>query len=93
MALFVVSTPIGNLGDISKRAAETLARTALIAAEDTRSARRLLAACDISVHGKQLISYGEHNEAGMAPRLTEFLAQGQDVALISEGGTPLVSDP
>jgi 16S rRNA (cytidine1402-2'-O)-methyltransferase len=91
--LYLVGTPIGNLRDVSRRAAETLARAGVIAAEDTRSARRLLAALGISAEGKRLVSYGEHNEAGMAERLAEDLARGTDVAVVSEGGMPLISDP
>lgn len=91
--LYLVGTPIGNLGDVSRRAAETLARAGVIAAEDTRSARRLLAALGIPAEGKRLVSYGEHNEAAMAERLAEDLAAGTEVALVSEGGMPLISDP
>jgi 16S rRNA (cytidine1402-2'-O)-methyltransferase len=93
MPLYIVPTPLGNLGDISQRALEVLGKCAIIAAEDTRSARRLLSAFNIGGEGKQLLAYGEHNEAAMAPRLAEFLRNGQDIALVSEGGTPLVSDP
>ena len=93
MPLFIVATPLGNLSDMSPRAIETLKAAQVIAAEDTRSARRLMAAFDISADGKQILSYGEHNEAGMAPRLAEMLARGTTVAVVSEGGTPLVSDP
>jgi len=91
--LYLVATPIGNLGDISQRAVETLRKATVIAAEDTRSARRLLAALNIPAEGKQVVAYGDHNEAAMAPRLAERLHQGAEIALISEGGTPLVSDP
>lgn len=93
MSLYLVSTPIGNLADITQRAIATLQQATIIAAEDTRSARRLLAALNLSAQGKQLVSYGEHNEAAMAPLLAEQLQAGAEVALISEGGTPLVSDP
>lgn len=93
MPLYLIATPLGNLGDISKRALETLAAVPIIAAEDTRSARRLLSAFNISADGKQLISYGEHNEMHAAPRLAQALTEGRDVAVVSEGGTPLVSDP
>jgi 16S rRNA (cytidine1402-2'-O)-methyltransferase len=93
MPLYVVATPLGNLGDISRRALETLAAVPLIAAEDTRSARRLLSAMAIPAEGKDIVAYGEHNEAGMAPRLLDALRAGRDVAIVSEGGTPLVSDP
>jgi 16S rRNA (cytidine1402-2'-O)-methyltransferase len=91
--LYLVATPIGNLGDISQRAIETLRKVTVIAAEDTRSVRRLLTALNIPGDGKQLVAYGDHNEAGMAPRLGEQLAAGVEMAVVSEGGTPLVSDP
>ncbi|MCY3023145.1 MAG: 16S rRNA (cytidine(1402)-2'-O)-methyltransferase [Planctomycetota bacterium] len=93
MSLYLVATPIGNLGDVSQRAIETLRTATIIAAEDTRSARRLLAALSISAEGKRLVAYGDHNEAAMAPRLAEDLRAGTNIALISEGGTPLISDP
>jgi 16S rRNA (cytidine1402-2'-O)-methyltransferase len=93
MPLFIVSTPLGNLGDISRRALETLSAVTLVAAEDTRSARRLFSAMNLSADGKEIAAYGEHNEAGMAPRLLDALKAGRDVAVVSEGGTPLVSDP
>jgi 16S rRNA (cytidine1402-2'-O)-methyltransferase len=93
MPLYVVATPLGNLSDMSRRAIETLASVPLIAAEDTRSARRLLSAMNISAEGKDIVAYGEHNEAGMAPRMLNALTAGGDVAIVSEGGTPLVSDP
>jgi len=93
MPLYVVATPLGNLSDLSPRAQETLRACPIIAAEDTRSARRLLSAFQIPAEHKQLLSYGEHNEAAAAPRLAEALASGRDIAIVSEGGTPLVSDP
>ena len=93
MSLYLVATPIGNLGDITARARETLAQADTLAAEDTRSARRLLAALDIPLQGRELCSYGEHNEREMAARLGQLLAGGKSVALFSEGGTPLISDP
>ena len=88
--LFVVSTPIGNLADLSPRACETLASVAAIACEDTRHTGRLLAHFAIS---NKLISLHEHNEARRVPELIERLESGQDVALVSDAGTPLVSDP
>jgi len=93
MPLYLIATPIGNLGDISQRALDTLKSVSIIAAEDTRSARRLYSAFNISADGKQIVAYGEHNEVGMAPRLAEQLRAGLDVAVVSEGGTPLLSDP
>lgn len=91
--LYLVATPLGNLGDFTRRGIETLTQVPVIAAEDTRSARRLLSAFNIPAEGKQIVAYGEHNEAAMAPRLAEQLRQGLDIAIVSEGGTPLVSDP
>lgn len=88
--LYVVATPIGNLRDISLRALEVLAEVDAIACEDTRHTARLLA-----VHGirKPLISYFEHNEQRRAPELLARLARGERVALVSDAGTPGISDP
>lgn len=93
MPLYLVATPIGNLSDISERAKAILSSAHILAAEDTRSARRLLSALNVPLEGRDLLSYGDHNEKGMAPRLAEALKKGRDVAVLSEGGTPLVSDP
>ncbi len=89
-ALFLVATPIGNLGDISARAVETLESVDLVAAEDTRHSKRLLQHFAIST---RLLAYHEHNEEQQAPVLIERMLNGQSVALISDAGTPLVSDP
>jgi 16S rRNA (cytidine1402-2'-O)-methyltransferase len=88
--LYVVATPIGNLEDISLRALEVLAGVDLIAAEDTRRSRILMAR-----HGldKPLQSLQEHNEEQKAPRLVERLLKGESIALVSDAGTPLLSDP
>jgi len=88
--LYVVATPIGNLGDMTDRARQVLAQVALIAAEDTRHTRRLLTHFGIKA---QLCPYHDHNEAQMVERLLTSLAQGRDVALVSDAGTPLISDP
>ncbi len=88
--LFLVSTPIGNLGDISHRAVEVLSSAALILAEDTRHSRRLLDHYGIST---PVSSYHEHNEAAQASHVIQRLARGDSVALISDAGTPLISDP
>jgi 16S rRNA (cytidine1402-2'-O)-methyltransferase len=88
--LHVVSTPIGNLGDFSFRAIETLRGVALILAEDTRHSRTLLDRYEIKT---QVTSYHEHNEAKMTPVLVERLLAGDDLALSSDAGTPLLSDP
>jgi 16S rRNA (cytidine1402-2'-O)-methyltransferase len=88
--LFLVSTPIGNLGDISHRAIEVLSSVALIIAEDTRHSRRLLDHYGITT---PVSSYHEHNEAKETPRLVARLKKGDSIALISDAGTPLISDP
>ncbi len=88
--LFIVATPIGNLGDLGDRARETLAGVDLIAAEDTRRSRRLLDHFGIST---PLVSLHEHNEAARVPKILERLDTGASIALISDAGTPLVSDP
>jgi 16S rRNA (cytidine1402-2'-O)-methyltransferase len=88
--LFVVSTPIGNLGDFSPRAVEVLRGVAAVLAEDTRHSRRLLDAYEIRT---PTLAYHEHNEARTTPGLVARLAAGDDLALISDAGTPLLSDP
>jgi 16S rRNA (cytidine1402-2'-O)-methyltransferase len=88
--LYVVSTPIGNLGDLSERAARTLAEVDLVACEDTRHTGRLLKGLGLE---RRLVSLHEHNEAARLPRLLERLAAGESVALVSDAGTPLLSDP
>jgi len=87
--LYLVSTPIGNLEDITLRALRILRAVSLIAAEDTRTTRKLLSHYDIHT---PLTSYNEHNRRAKTPRLLETLAEG-DVALVSEAGTPAISDP
>ena len=88
--LFVVSTPIGNMGDFSFRAVETLRGVSAILAEDTRHTRHLLDRYEIDV---PLVAYHEHNEAKTTPRLVERLVGGESLALVSDAGTPLLSDP
>ncbi len=88
--LYVVATPIGNLEDISLRALATLAAADVVLAEDTRVSRKLLQRYVISV---PLQAYHEHNETQMLPKILEKLKSGASVALISDAGTPLVSDP
>src|SRR5205823_3264534 len=88
--LFVVSTPIGNMGDFSFRAVEVLRSVSLILAEDTRHSRTLLHRYEIRT---PLASYHEHNEAKTTPSLVKRLVEGEDLALISDAGTPLLSDP
>jgi 16S rRNA (cytidine1402-2'-O)-methyltransferase len=88
--LFVVATPIGNLADLSPRALEALGSAALIAAEDTRHTRLLLQAAGVAT---SLVSLHTHNESQRVPELLARLADGADVALVSDAGTPLLSDP
>ena len=89
--LYVVATPIGNLGDMSPRAVETLRQVALIAAEDTRVTRKLTAHFDIRT---PLTSCHEHNEKGKAAQIVrKMLDEGIDVALVTDAGTPAISDP
>jgi 16S rRNA (cytidine1402-2'-O)-methyltransferase len=88
--LYVVSTPIGNLGDITLRALDVLKSVDVIAAEDTRHSGMLLKRFEIK---KPLLSYHEHNEAMRAAQLVERLAAGEDVALVTDAGTPGLSDP
>ena len=88
--LYLVATPIGNLGDISLRALETLAAADVIACEDSRVTRKLIEHYGIAT---QLTPYHEHNAAEARPRLLTRLADGQSVALVSDAGTPLISDP
>jgi 16S rRNA (cytidine1402-2'-O)-methyltransferase len=88
--LYVVATPIGNLGDLSPRAREVLARVQLIAAEDTRHTRQLLQAFGIDT---ALTSLHEHNEMHKSAALISRLTTGESLALVSDAGTPLISDP
>jgi 16S rRNA (cytidine1402-2'-O)-methyltransferase len=88
--LQVVATPIGNLADLSPRAQQVLGEADVIAAEDTRRTLQLLQSLGIS---RPLVSLFEHNESQRVPRLLERLAAGQSVALVSDAGTPLLSDP
>lgn len=88
--LYVVATPIGNQGDLSPRAREILSAVDLVAAEDTRRSGRLLAALGIA---KPMRSLHEHNEAAVVQSLVERLTGGASIALVSDAGTPLVSDP
>lgn len=88
--LYVVATPIGNLQDLTPRALEVLKSVHLIAAEDTRHSARLLQHFGISTPAT---ACHDHNERGKSQRLVERLLQGEDLALISDAGTPLISDP
>jgi 16S rRNA (cytidine1402-2'-O)-methyltransferase len=88
--LFIVSTPIGNLGDISVRALEVLRTCGLVLAEDTRQTRVLLSHAAIKT---AVVSLREHNEARVTPRVVARLLRGETAALVSDAGTPLISDP
>ncbi len=90
MSLYIVGTPIGNLEDISLRALETLKKVDLIAAEDTRHSIKLLNHFEITT---KMIAYHEHNEHQAAENLVAHLKNGKEIALISDAGMPLISDP
>jgi 16S rRNA (cytidine1402-2'-O)-methyltransferase len=88
--LYVVATPIGNLGDVTRRALETMRAADVIAAEDTRVTRGLLTHLGISA---KVVALHAHNERGAAEKVVEWIAAGQSVALVSDAGTPAISDP
>ncbi|WP_138435398.1 16S rRNA (cytidine(1402)-2'-O)-methyltransferase [Marinobacter shengliensis] len=88
--LYVVATPIGNLDDLSDRARQTLAKVDLVAAEDTRHSGRLLQHLGLS---KQMLALHDHNERARIAGILDALAAGRQVALVSDAGTPLISDP
>jgi 16S rRNA (cytidine1402-2'-O)-methyltransferase len=88
--LHLVATPIGNLGDITLRALETLAGVDIIACEDTRITRRLMERYGLAA---ELLLYHEHNAAAARPKILAYLSEGRAVALVSDAGTPMISDP
>lgn len=88
--LYLVSTPIGNLGDLSRRATEVLGRVSRILAEDTRRTRPLLTHLGLST---PMVSFHAHNEISRREAILGWLADGEDIAMVSDAGTPLVSDP
>jgi 16S rRNA (cytidine1402-2'-O)-methyltransferase len=88
--LYIVATPIGNLGDITRRAVEVLKRVDLIAAEDTRHTAGLLSHLGIDT---RTLSFHEHNEQQRSQQLVDLLLAGEEIALVSDAGTPLICDP
>ena len=90
--LIIISTPIGNLGDITERVVQMLAQADIIACEDTRQTRKLLSLLSIS-SSAELWAYHDHNGAKVRPKLINVMKAGQQVALASDAGTPLISDP
>ena len=88
--LYVVATPLGNLGDMSARAIDVLRQVSVIAAEDTRHSGRLMQHLNVTT---PLLALHEHNERERSKALVERLARGENIALISDAGTPLISDP
>ncbi|MFQ5627406.1 MAG: 16S rRNA (cytidine(1402)-2'-O)-methyltransferase [bacterium] len=88
--LFIISTPIGNLADITLRGLDTLKKVDIIAAEDTRHSKKLLGHYNIE---KPLVSFHEHNKKGKAPQIIRRLIDGKSIGLISDAGTPAISDP
>ncbi|MCL1824849.1 MAG: 16S rRNA (cytidine(1402)-2'-O)-methyltransferase [Betaproteobacteria bacterium] len=90
-SLYVVATPLGNLRDLSPRARDTLAAVDVVAAEDTRHSQKLLDA--FGIRARRLLAVHRHNEQQAAGQVIEWLAQGRHVALITDAGTPAISDP
>ncbi|PJE79315.1 Ribosomal RNA small subunit methyltransferase I [invertebrate metagenome] len=88
--LYIVATPIGNLGDLSQRAIDTLSSVDIVAAEDTRHSRQLLQHFGIE---KRMISCHDHNERQQTDKLLALIEAGQSIAMVSDAGTPLISDP
>jgi 16S rRNA (cytidine1402-2'-O)-methyltransferase len=91
--LHFVATPIGTARDITLRALDTLAGADVLAAEDTRTARKLMELHGIALAGRPLVAYHDHNGPAVRPRLLAALGEGRSVAYVSEAGTPLVADP
>lgn len=91
--LYLVATPIGNARDITLRSLDILANADVLAAEDTRSLKRLLEIHGIALNGRPVLAYHDHNGAKMRPRIMAELAEGKSVAYASEAGTPMISDP
>lgn len=90
--LYIVATPIGNLGDISKRALEVLENADVIACEDTRVTKKLFSLLGLSLH-KNFIPFHDHNEELETAKILNFINEGKAIALVSDAGSPLISDP
>lgn len=91
--LYLVATPIGNARDITLRSLDILTNADVLAAEDTRSLKRLLEIHGIALNGRPVLAYHDHNGGKMRPRIMADLAEGKSVAYASEAGTPMISDP
>lgn len=91
--LYFVATPIGSARDITLRALDVLAQADIVAAEDTRTARKLMKIHGISTSGREILAYHDHNGAAVRPRLLASLSEGKSLAYMSEAGTPMVADP
>ncbi|MBT8415237.1 MAG: 16S rRNA (cytidine(1402)-2'-O)-methyltransferase [Boseongicola sp.] len=91
--LYFVATPIGNARDITLRALDILTSADVLVAEDTRTLRRLMEIHGVSLDGRRVLAYHDHNGAAMRPRLLDAVRQGKSVAYASDAGTPLVADP
>ncbi|MEM9063389.1 MAG: 16S rRNA (cytidine(1402)-2'-O)-methyltransferase [Pseudomonadota bacterium] len=91
--LWLVATPIGNMGDITLRAIDILRAADVLACEDTRRTRQLLSLLGIAIDGRRLIAYHDRNGAAQRPRLLDMLADGLSVACVSDAGTPMIADP
>ncbi len=91
--LYFVATPIGSARDITLRGLDVLAAADVIAAEDTRTARKLMEIHGVALNGRPVIAYHDHNGAAARPRLLQALEDGKSVAYVSEAGTPMVADP
>lgn len=92
-SLVLVATPIGNLGDLSPRARDVLGLADLVCCEDTRRTRTLLSACSLPSNPRRLVSLHGHNEAARIPEVLSWLSDGKTVAVVSDAGTPAISDP
>ncbi|MBL4806559.1 MAG: 16S rRNA (cytidine(1402)-2'-O)-methyltransferase [Rhodobacteraceae bacterium] len=91
--LYLVATPIGTASDITIRALDILEKADVLAAEDTRQARKLMDIHGIKLNGRPLLAYHDHNGAGVRPRLLDAVREGKSVGYVSDAGTPLIADP